>query len=283
MLNLKCDIEEFLAWLANEFYKITPQTSDDFKRSQYLQKALGQSFYFIYELLRHYTLTYIPKFDNYRRLALHYHDCRYNVITLNYDTLFEAAIQSVKLNFHYFQGPHHPKSIPIAKLHGSINWVNPCRGGIAYEGVMEDAFSVITSSIFSNKFWVMPLKILPPAAIRDICYKDFVRSGIDYDEPALIPPFADYKDYEKVERYKEVWAFAESMLREASELIVIGCSVRPQDRKFNELLRKSLKDGIAVTVVSRHPDVVLDRLKIILTNPQFESPFESFEDYAKTL
>jgi hypothetical protein len=74
--QLECDIEKLLDWLANEFYKTTPSAEVDFSRGNYLQGALSQTFYFIYELFRYYALSYTPKFDNYRRLALHYHICK---------------------------------------------------------------------------------------------------------------------------------------------------------------------------------------------------------------
>jgi hypothetical protein len=90
--SLDLDFEEFLTWLSNSFYALKPQTEEQFKQSNVLQRALGQSFYFVYELLRQFTLSYVPRFDNYRRLALHYHDCHYSVLTLNYDVLFELAL-----------------------------------------------------------------------------------------------------------------------------------------------------------------------------------------------
>jgi hypothetical protein len=169
------------------------------------------------------------------------------------------------------------------KLHGSINWINSCKGGIAYGGVLEDVFSTATTSIFSNKFWMGPMMVLPLNDIGDISYKDFVRNGTDYDEPALIPPLSDYKDYEKVERYKEVWALAASLLREASEIVVIGCSIRPQDRKFNELLEKNVQAGISVKVCSPESEKVKANLGAIINNPNFVDPFRSFGEFVKTL
>jgi len=282
--DLRCDIEEFLQYLATEFYGITPTRGHDFKRCLHLQYALSQSFYFIYELFRHYVLCYTPnRDDNYRRLALHFHNLKYNVITLNYDTLFEEAIRSVDLDFHYLLESQCTKSIPITKLHGSINFVNPFGRGIAYGGGKEDDFLKVTGSVFSNKVHTDQIVILSLAKIKDTSYKGLVRSGRDYYEPALIPPLADYKDYGKVERYNKIWEFAESMLREASELVIIGCSVRPQDKKLNELLKKTVRPDIAVTVVDRNLCVVEGKLKTILRSAQFKHSFKSFEQYTRTL
>ena len=281
--DLTCDVEDLLQWLSAEFSKPIPRKEEDFEIRGRLQRALGECFYFVYELLRHYSLSYVPRFDNYRRLALHYYNSKYGVITLNYDTLFETAIQSVPLNFHYFPSPHYPQSIPIAKLHGSINWVNPCSGSVAFSGMKGDPFPRIANIIYSNRIQVGQMMVLPLNAIKNISYRDYVRSGIDYDEPALIPPLADYKDYEKVEAYKDVWALAKSLLEDATELVFIGCSVRSKDIKFNELLQSSIKDGVPITVCDENYEPVMDRLKKVMPNPRFEQPFKSFEEYARTL
>ena len=116
--SLRVDIERLLSWLAEEFHRLSTSTPTNFERSNYFQGALSECFFYIYDLLRYYSLSYRPRFDSYRRLALHYSDNKYTVITLNYDVLFEAAITSVGAQYHYFAGAHYPKSIPIAKLHG---------------------------------------------------------------------------------------------------------------------------------------------------------------------
>jgi len=281
--QLYCDIEKLLDWLAKEFNKSTPSPKVDFTRVNQVQRALSQAYYFIYELFRHYSLSYTPMFDNYRRLVLHYHTCKYGIITLNYDVLLELAAQSVNLSTHYFSGPHYPKSIPIAKIHGSINWLNPCKGGIAFQGLGSDSFLDIITPIFSNRINMGSMMVLPLAAIRDVSYRDFVRSGIDYDEPAIIPPFAGYKDYDKIKDYSDVWMFAESMLRETKELVIIGCSIRPEDIKFNELLKKAVSEKVSITVVDKFPDKVISNMEKVVTKPIIDKSFTSFTDYAKSL
>ena len=125
--------------------------------------------------------------------------------------------------------------------------------------------------------------VLPPGAVRDISYRDFVRSGIDYDEPAIIPPLAGYKDYDKIQDYSGIWTFAESMLREATELVIIGCSIRAEDVKFNELLKKAVGQKASITIVDKTPDKVVSNLERIVANPIVDKTFTSFTDYAKTL
>jgi len=280
------DIEKFLSWLATNFFKSKSSLQKgELDEIIFLQCSLGESFYFIYEILKHYSLSYKPRFDSYRRLALHYYDEKYNVITLNYDTLFENAILSVKGIFHYPPSPKmHPNSIPIVKLHGSINWFNSFGRAIAYEGLTgKEAFKKVVCSIFSNRSWIEPMKIVHPLALKEIDVNDLIRSGMDYDEPALIPPLEDYKDYEKVQRYKEIWSFAENILRDTNELVIIGCSLRREDKKLKELLSSSLRKNTCVTIVNPHSKRACERLSEIIQSPNCKSTFRSFADYARTL
>jgi len=283
------DIENFLSWLATNFYKSGEvihevKTDVNFERAIFLQCALGESFYFIYDILKYYSLSYKPDFDCYRRLALHYFDKKYNIVTLNYDTLFENAILSLNGSFYYLPPRRHPNSIPIAKLHGSINWLNPFGKAIAHRNLTgKDAFRTVVCSVFSNRAWMEDMKILHPLALKEIEVDDLVRSGTDYDEPALIPPLEDYKDYEKVERYKEVWDFAKSMLRDTTELILIGCSLRRQDKKLEELLSKSIRRSVSFTIVSPDYKNVRERLEEMLQTADVKECFSSFRDYVGTL
>ena len=154
------DVERFLAWIHEKFTQSINSTFSDTHSlrdsGRDYQKALGEAFLFIWDLLRHFTAEYNPEFDAYRRLALHFFDEKYNVITLNYDCIFETAIQSIGCTFHYFPSITHPRSIGIAKLHGSVNWINPCTrdwgGAIAFVGLQgKKAIEAVTSVIYSNK------------------------------------------------------------------------------------------------------------------------------------
>lgn len=286
--TLIVDFEKFLSWLASEFYNLLGQkvlegSGIDFERSHFLQCALGESFYFIFELFRHYSSSYKGRSNCYQRLARSYFAEKFNVITLNYDVLFETAVLGVNGGFHYLSSQKKHESIPIAKIHGSINWLNPFGSMIAYGDLGEEAYKTIVCSIFSNTAWMGKMKTLPLADLKDVGIEDLVRSGTDYDEPALIPPLENYKDYGKVERYIDVWDFAKSMLRDASELVVVGCSIRREDKKLEELLSKSVRKNISVTIVNPQPDDIRDRLTKMLQSPNFKSDFYSFQEYAKRL
>ena len=87
----------------------------------------GQLTYYIYELFRYYALKYKKRrADNYRKLADHYKDTKYSVISLNYDILFEKALVSRGLWAGYREEVYknNYNTVPVVKLHGSINAVN---------------------------------------------------------------------------------------------------------------------------------------------------------------
>lgn len=280
--NLECDIEVFLQKYLIEFYEnVKGQAIND--RVEKIQSGLSQCFYFIYELFRQYLIRYSPAFDNYKRLSLHYFDCNYSVITLNYDVLFEAALQTSGLGFHYFSGSHFPKSVPLAKIHGSINWINPCQGGIARSNLGKKDFFQIIGPIFSNKINQQKMMVLNLNQIKNISYNDFVRSGIDYDEPAIIPPFTCYKDYSKVSAYEHVWEFARQMLINSSELIIIGCSLRQDDLKLRELLKNKVQKNVKITIVSPETEKIRNKVQELFPNSNIDAEFNTFGEYAKTL
>lgn len=288
------DVEKFLAWLHEKFTQSTNLTFSDARSSRDFdrdyQKALGEAFLFIWDLLRYFTAEYNPEFDAYRRLALHFFDEKYNVITLNYDCIFETAVQSIGCTFHYFPAITHPRSIGIAKLHGSVNWINPCTrdwgGAIAFGGLQsEKAIETVASVIYSNKMWTSNIPVdLPIPHLRYLRIPDLIRSGTDWDEPAIIPPLEDYKDYDKTPRYDHVWKYANAMLQNATKLVLIGCSIRDSDKKFIELLSTSIgKKQIPITVVDPNSNIIINQLNKYLQSPIFELIKRSFTEYARTL
>ncbi len=271
-----CDVEDFLQWLCEGFDKAETDKSSK-------QRALGQCYFYIYELLRRLCSLYYPKYDNYRRLALHFHDNRYSVITLNYDVLFEMAANSIGINCYYSDNPNRPlNSILLLKLHGSINWINQLGRAIAYGGEYSDLFPVIAQNIYSNRFQIGDIKILPTHEIRGISFRDLILSGDDYYEPVIIPPFSNYKDFDKVDFYKKVWDAAKKQIDRAQEIIIIGCSIRPQDLKLIELMKDIVDDKKVVTICSPDAEIVKQRIQNI-EKARLVNEYRTFTEYARTL
>jgi hypothetical protein len=287
------DAEEFLGWLAEEFERrsqpLSQPVQDDKERTRLFQElnsvqgALGEAWYFLFELIRHYSISYKPRFDAYRRLALHYFDSPYSAVSLNYDTIFESAILSAGLTFSYFD--RTPLTIPLAKVHGSVSWLNPIGRGIAVGGLTSsNVLQTVAPFIYSNRINMERPRFLDIRALHNTRVKDLLRSGTDYDEPILLPPIGSHKDYEKVELYRQIWAFAERMIAEATELVFVGTTLRKQDVRLCQAIGKNLKEGTKVVIV-RGKDKVIATLSEILPwrLPESIEVFDSFLQYTESL
>ena len=291
------DVEQFLSWLVDNFdesIKVLSEASqqramnptlrsEQFRRVASYQGALGESWYFLFEVMKGFSDSYRSNFDAYQKLALYRLREPYSVIILNYDTLFEAAILSVGLSFQYLP-PYPVGSIPIAKVHGSINWLNPAGRGIAFSGIERSKiFECITSAIYSNTIKVENPQIVDPRLLFRIKLADLFRSGTDYHIPIIIPPLGGHKDFSASDLYQATWNSAEGMLKDTSELVLIGTSLREQDKRLCYAIGRNLRNGTKVVAVrSKEAKQRLDKiLPWTITDPIKE--YESFEHYSKSL
>jgi len=290
------DVEQFMNWLAEEVAGLSKQLDEVglanhelrgplFKQVTSYQRAIGELWYFVFDVIRHFSVSYKPSFDAYRRLALHSYDCFYNVISLNYDTIFEAAILHSGLGYNY-GSPNSAGIIPIAKLHGSVNWLNPIGRGIANQGLSKpsEIFGFASGLLYTNRFNMDVPRILDLMALSKVRLKDLFRSGTDYDEPILIPPIGGHKDYEKVKLYQEIWNFASRMVSDASELVLIRTKLRAEDTRLAELLKTNLKESAEIVAVGNRDRIVEGLTKMTGRTPKEPiSHFPHFMDYSRSL
>lgn len=147
------------------------------------------------------------------------------IITLNYDTLVEEALQSMGYAVSYeFGGGRGGKinfdeswtqaqgsanwTVPVLKLHGSVNWARPGRRA----GKLR---------VFGS-------------------YDDVRKAGL---VPALIPPTwrKDFGD-----ALGGVWAAAVKSIEHATRIFVIGFSIPETDPHFKYLLAAGLQNNISL-------------------------------------
>jgi hypothetical protein len=280
------DIEEFLGWLGAEFENNRGPQSQSGAQSQSFnaQAALGQAIYLIYEVLRGPVSAYIPRDDAYARLARSYWTNPFGVISLNYDTLFDIAAQSI-VRATAYSGTLCAGILSISKLHGSVNWINSSASSvIARIGGKPAGRDFAMRMLWSNRFYMRPLMIAAPDAIRIASYRDLVPDSDNLTEVALIPPVGPYKDYGKIKFYKEVEDLAKAMVSRVRDLVIIGTRLRAQDQKLCELVQEALRHKPTVTIVGNR-DAVGQRLREM--DPSVEistiAHFEKFEEFARTL
>jgi hypothetical protein len=73
----KINVEEFMQWLANQLTDYSEYGEQEWmtriKEARAFQTALGEMWYYLYNILKQYSILYRPTLDNYQKLALHYY------------------------------------------------------------------------------------------------------------------------------------------------------------------------------------------------------------------
>jgi hypothetical protein len=177
-------------------------------------------------------------------------------ITFNYDTLLEDALIDLRLPVTYGSKiGAHPSldeqqakpSIPIFKLHGSVNWAR-----------IEPTSSGNSHSLKAFK-----------------SYDELLENKLT---PELIPP-----TWKKIfeNQLQAVWEEAIQKLQTATRIIVIGFSMPPKDLHFKYLLAAGLKDNISLrNVMFVNPDEKQElepRVRDLLREDYIESNQISFQ------
>lgn len=146
-------------------------------------------------------------------------------ITFNYDTVLEDALHDLRIPVTYGSSLGTPLakiksalgSVPVFKLHGSVNWARTSdEGG--------------------------PIKI----------FSDYAALAKEEFIPDLVPP-----TWKKIfeNEIEDVWDEAISKLNTATRIIVIGFSLPPTDMHFKYLLAAGLHKNISLrNVLFVNPD-----------------------------
>lgn len=305
------DIELVLEWAANqdkspadELRELDPTNQ---KNRTIIHRGIGEAWYMMFELFRHYSLKYRQNFDAYQRLALYHLRENYSVISLNYDTIFEKAVTQSGLVYSYpllrdqippyipnppiFQPqldiwPDSSRLIYIAKIHGSVNWFNPVINVISVGPEVKDLPTLIEqlgSLSYTNRFISPPIRILPDR-LQDISLRNLLPNGHEFYEPVLLPPIGDFKDYAKFDYVRRNFEAAGKLLSSSDEIVIVGSSLRAQDKDLIELIKNNSKTVKKVTIVSAsHGENIKSSLKELLSpNDVGFQLFDSFENYVKT-
>ncbi len=274
-----------------------------------IHNGIGESWYLMFELFRYYSLNYKPNFDAYQRLALYHLRENYSVISLNYDTIFEKAATQSGLVYSYPSPrnqilpyiPNQPifpprlaiwpdssKLIYITKVHGSVNWFNPVINVISFGSGVKDLSTLLEKFgglPYTNRFSNAdsPILILPNR-LQDVSLRDLLPNGREFYEPVILPPIGDFKDYAKFDYVRRNFEAAGKLLSSSDEIVIVGSSLRAQDKDLIELIKNNSKTVKKVTIVSAsHGENIKSSLKELLSpNDVGFQLFDSFENYVKT-
>ncbi|MFC6836938.1 SIR2 family protein [Halomarina ordinaria] len=277
---LECDAEMFLRDLHENHP--TQQDNNSVNINTSVQESLGTCYYYFFELFRRYSAEFSPARDNYTKMIEKLDASDLHILSLNYDTLLEQSITFSGIDYSYFSSNFSKRNtIPVSKLHGSINWVNKFPAEAIYLG---DSFADRIKMIHSNSMRLSGLKILDLEKYSDINYHELACGTRDTYEPALIPPFDSAKDYGKVDEYKVVWEISKKMLGCSDELVILGCGVKENDSRLLTLLSNDLCDDTDITVVSgRQSEEIANRLSKLTDASSFNTDYRYFGDYVEAL
>ncbi|MEW6529573.1 MAG: hypothetical protein AB1473_01980 [Thermodesulfobacteriota bacterium] len=177
-------------------------------------------------------ISYPPPYESFVELIKYLRDIAIprktvSIITFNYDIAIDFALHKCSLNVDYaVDGATPQDSIPLLKLHGSLNWA-PLRN---HPG------EVFTWHL--NQF--LPRVPIPPPWTSNSVSLPIVsalRKSPPQDdiipEPIIVPPTWNKTDYH--EGLRKVWRRAASELQEAQSIFVIGYSLPETDLFFRYL------------------------------------------------
>jgi hypothetical protein len=147
-----------------------------------------------------------------------------SVITFNYDLVMEAALHYVGLGYNYAlpddASPPSPRSIPLLKLHGSINWYFCEKCQAVFDA---RTYEHGLSSVGEGR---ARMSLAGPGAHR-------CSQLPTSPTPVIVPPSWDKSRYQN--SLRDVWRRASAVLAAADEIFVIGYSLPEADSFFRYL------------------------------------------------
>jgi len=176
-----------------------------------------------------------------RRLVALWDRLGATVITFNYDTLLEHAVNSSELPWIYW--PNVPSELLGAvavrplKMHGSTNWW--------WTPGDRSIFAVQPVPLAGG--WGNP-ELLPQVP------------GM---ERFVAPPMATKSDFYDLSQSRQDWMSAREALETASRIVLMGYSAPVTDLTVASLLSNYADPKVPVVVVDRSPDEIVSRLQRI--------------------
>jgi hypothetical protein len=190
------------------------------------------------------------------------------VLTLNYDTLIEAAMRELHLYGRGYLGTHtnpwhalreFPRVMPtdgarlggseppltfeLLKLHGSTNWF-----------ILADGAEVCRAD-----------ELLPQWSSGVPGVPHYLAAAMRGATPAVLIPTADKGSSYSRPVFANIWQAARKQLSTATELVLFGYSLPQSDSSMRALLLKSLQPDVEVTIVD--PDASNVRLRLQQLGP----------------
>jgi len=173
---------------------------------------------------------------------------RYSFITFNYDLALDAAIVGANMQLDYgLESSITPATVPILKLHGSINWrrENDDVKVLSVDALLQRAGNAIRYGVGR------------PLSLRALNFPGVPARP----DVALIPP--SWNKTQDQGTFGNIWRHAGEELSSADSIVIIGYSAPRSDAFFSDLLAL----GLASASKS------LRRIVLVDTNPSAAARF----------
>ena len=200
-----------------------------------------------------------------------WHAERAVVITFNYDTLVEVAVQDAKL--------HDPHTNVIVPWSTAINFTPRGFSGATYGEIEQSAqwstFALLKLHGSLNWFWT-PGDAAGATIVRGELQGQFGNAKPFTEaerqrwfpgrEPLLVPPAAAKSSYYANPIAREIWRRAYDALSTAERVTFVGYSLPVTDFAMSGMLSESLAraTGMEIEVVDVSPAPVVDRIEALL-------------------
>ena len=204
------------------------------------------------------------------RLTTLWHHSRSTVLTLNYDTLVEATVGTLRLTGPSLYLPSElnqvtarsltrgfPPLLPrpgqrysegevetfqLLKLHGSLNWWG--------RPTTNDLFSIVAGE--STPRWN-----------TDVAHTSPMR-GL---APVIVPPIADKSGQYENSTIETLWIDAATSIRQATALVLFGYSLPSSDTTASALITENLATDTPIFIIDPNYTEIEGRLQQWLPNP----------------
>lgn len=159
------------------------------------------------------------------------------IITFNYDTLVEMAVNAAQMpwTIRTLSDPKQGGAFSFHKMHGSINW-----------------------------WWIPSDRIgttVQPAPLAGRWGDPRRSSSIPGMERFIVPPLAVKSDFYDLSVTRENWLTAREALQKASRVVLMGYSAPVTDLTVASLLSNYADPNLSCEVVNTSPDEIVGRLQ----------------------
>jgi len=174
------------------------------------------------------------------------------ILTLNYDTIFEHALESEGIPYDYNLTTAKLHCLPVLKPHGSINFRLPLTGLIQMVGFAGNWESYVKSQNSMLETFTLhgskpEVEVYSPSYILQ---EDFFggQEKVFSHIPVTVQPLVD-KKYDQLDSYYHIWDKFREILTGVDTLIVIGCRMHPDETRLWSYLRQYLSRTTDIRII----------------------------------